>query len=244
MARLANVGKRRPSRKARQRKKRNSPIKFIVRCIEFSMCLLAFGVLLLLVQDATLHPQSREAISIVIILGGCAFVRVLYDLRGFWLGDRGLGTLEMHAIDRIRGIEFEEVCAEIFRGNGFKVTATKSTGDQGADLVLEGRNERAVVQTKRYKGKVGNWAVQEVLAAKGFYAAQRALVVTNSNYSNSARELAAANGVELFDRSDLAKMLLRAGRGRWVQREHTVIMPEYYAEMKDLPRRRHIPFES
>ena len=91
-----------------------------------------------------------------------------------------------------------------------RVATTKSTGDQGADLVLEGRKERAVVQTKRYKGKVGNWAVQEVLAAKGFYAAQRALVVTNSSYSHSARELAAANGVELLDRSDLAKMLVGA----------------------------------
>jgi restriction system protein len=124
----------------------------------------------------------------------------------------------MQAIDRMRGSEFEELCAEIFRRNGFKVATTKSSGDQGADLVLEGRKERAVVQTKRYKGKVGNWAVQEVLAAKGFYAAQRALVVTNSSYSNSARELAAANGVELLDRSDLAKMLVRAGRSRRNQR--------------------------
>jgi HJR/Mrr/RecB family endonuclease len=52
--------------------------------------------------------------------------------------------------------------------------------------------------------------VQEVLAAKGFYAAQRAVVLTNNSYSNSARALAAANGVELLDRNDLAKMLGRA----------------------------------
>ena len=140
MARLANVGKRRPSRKARQRRRRNSPIKFIVRCIEFSTCLLAFSVLLLLVQDATLHPYGREAISIAIILSSCAFARLLYDMRGFWLHHRWLGRLEMHAIDRMRGSEFEEVCAEIFRRNGFKVATTKSSGDQGADLVLEGRD--------------------------------------------------------------------------------------------------------
>jgi restriction system protein len=219
MARLASVGKRRPSGRARQRRKRRSPIKSLVRCVEFSTCLLAFGVILLLVLDATLHPPTREAISIAIISGGCAFARVLYDLRGFWLRHRWLGRLEMDTIDRMSGIEFEEVCAEIFRRNGFKVASTKSSGDQGADLVLEGRKERAVVQTKRYKGKVGNWAVQEVLAAKGFYAAQRALVVTNSSYSNSARQLAVANGVELLDRRDLAKMLVRAGRGRWVKRE-------------------------
>ena len=77
--------------------------------------------------------------------------------------------------------------------------------------------------------------MQEVLAAKGFYAAQRALVVTNSSYSNSARELAAANGVELFDRGDLAKMLVRAGRGGRLNESNTVTMPRRYADMKHLP---------
>src|SRR6476659_8040544 len=158
MARLANIGKSRPLGRARHRRKRSSSIKSTVRCIEFFTCLLAFGVLLMLALDAALHPHSREAISMAVILSGCALARVLHDLRGLWLRGRGLGSLKMHAIDRMRGIEFEEVCAEIFRRNGFKVTTTKSTGDQGADLVLEGSKERAVVQTKRYKGKVGNWA--------------------------------------------------------------------------------------
>ena len=53
MARLANVGKRRPSGRARHRRKRSSPIKSMVRCIEFSTCLLVFGVLLLLALDAS-----------------------------------------------------------------------------------------------------------------------------------------------------------------------------------------------
>ena len=63
MARLANVGKRRPSGRARHRRKRSSPIKSMVRCIEFSTCLLVFGVLLLIALDASLHPHSRGAIS-------------------------------------------------------------------------------------------------------------------------------------------------------------------------------------
>ena len=88
--------------KSASEEQRNPPIKFIVRCIEFSTCLLAFGVLLLLVQDATLHPYGREAISIAIILSSCAFARLLYDLRSFWLHHRWLGRLEMHAIDRMK----------------------------------------------------------------------------------------------------------------------------------------------
>ena len=160
MARLANIGKSRPSGRARHRRKRSSPIKSTVRCIEFFTCLLAFGVLLLLALDAALHPHSREAISMAIILSGCAFARVSYDLRGFWLRDRGLGSLEMHAIDRMRGIEFEEVCAEIFRRNGFRVATTKSTGIKAPTSSLkEGRNAqwcrpsdiRAKWETGRFK---------------------------------------------------------------------------------------------
>ena len=79
MARLASVGKSRPSGRARHRRKRSSPIKSLVRCIEFSTCLLVFGVLLLIALDASLHPHSRGAISMAIFASGCAFARVLYD---------------------------------------------------------------------------------------------------------------------------------------------------------------------
>ena len=210
MARLASFGKRRPSRKTRQRKRAGFPVNSFVRCIEFAACLLAFGSLFLLVLDAAWHPHSREAISIAIFLSCCAFTRVCYDSMGFWTRHRWPGGRRLQAIDRMRGIEFEQFCAELFRRKGFKVATTQASGDQGADLILEGKNGRAVVQAKRSKSKVGNWAVQEVLAAKGFYAAQRAVVLTNNSYSNSARALAAANGVELLDRNDLAKMLGRA----------------------------------
>jgi hypothetical protein len=210
MARLANFGKRRPSRRTRQQKKAGFPFSPFVRCIEFAACLLAFGSLLLLVLDAARHPHSREAISIAVLLSCCIFIRVSYDSIGIWTRHHWLGGGRMKTIDRMRGIEFEQFCAELFRRKGFKVATTKASGDQGADLILEGKNGRAVVQAKRSNSKVGNWAVQEVLAAKGFYAAQRALVLTNNRYSNSARALAAANGVELLDRNDLAKMLGRA----------------------------------
>ena len=79
MARVTGVGKRRRSRRARQWPKRSLPMKSMIRCIEFSTCLLAFGVLLLLVFDATLHPHSREAVSIAMISSGCAFARVTYN---------------------------------------------------------------------------------------------------------------------------------------------------------------------
>ena len=94
MARLVNLGKRRPSGRARQRKKRSSPIKYMVRCIEFSICLLVFGVLLLLVHDAILHPHSREAISIAIILRVVALLPgYLYTILRWLLAASSLAEL-------------------------------------------------------------------------------------------------------------------------------------------------------
>src|SRR4051794_22037060 len=117
MARLVNLGKRRPSGRTRQRQKRGSPIKYMVRCIEFTLCFLVFGVLLLIALDASLHPHSRGAISLAVFASSCAFARVLYDFFSYLLRHRWLARLEMHAIDRMGGIEFEDVCAEIFRRN-------------------------------------------------------------------------------------------------------------------------------
>jgi restriction system protein len=130
---------------------------------------------------------------------------------------RWLDGVEMARIDEMPGVEFERACADIFRRLGYKVKTTKTTGDQGADLLLEGKYGRAVVQTKRQKSKVGNEAVQQVVAAKAFYAANDAFVVTNHFYSPAAMRLAEANGVRLLDRRDLAKMLAHVARrnARW-----------------------------
>jgi restriction system protein len=50
---------------------------------------------------------------------------------------------------------------------------------------------------------VGNGAVQEVIAARQFYGAQLAAVVCKSNYTRSARQLAAAARVHLLHTDEL-----------------------------------------
>lgn len=141
----------------------------------------------------------------------------LFALPRYWRwrkARRWLDGVEMAAIDEMPGLEFERACAEIFRRLGFDVTTTKASGDQGADLVLEAKDRRIVVQAKRRRSKVGNVAVQEVVAAKAFYQADAAAVVTNHYYSPAAIKLARANAVLLLDRRDLAAMLARAAKAR------------------------------
>lgn len=111
-------------------------------------------------------------------------------------------------IDRMTGRQFEEWLARFFRSRGYEVTLTPEQGDYGADLILRKGPVRTVVQAKRWGGKVGVSAIQEITAAKGYYGANGAMVVTNSFFTKEAIELARRNNVVLWDRNKLTDEIL------------------------------------
>ena len=69
---------------------------------------------------------------------------------------------------------------------------------------------KTVVQVKQYSSKVGNKAVQEIIAGKAFYNADEAIVMTNNYFTESAIELAENTGVILFDRDKLIDFLSKS----------------------------------
>jgi len=111
-------------------------------------------------------------------------------------------------IDKLSGKEFEQYLEVFFKQLGYQVRRTPYQGDYGADLILQQAGVKTVMQAKRYHRQVGVKAVQEVVAAKGYYHCDKALVVTNSSFSRQAQGLAHANGVELWDRETLVTRLL------------------------------------
>ncbi|WP_293123859.1 restriction endonuclease [Microcoleus sp. bin38.metabat.b11b12b14.051] len=113
-------------------------------------------------------------------------------------------------VDRMTGEEFEEFLACCFRNLGYAVEMTPKTGDFGADLILSKARKKTVVQAKRYQGKVGNSAVQEVVSAVKYYGAQDAIAITNSEFTSNAHKLAQANGVQLWGREQLIDLVIRA----------------------------------
>lgn len=100
------------------------------------------------------------------------------------------------------GIEFEGYCAERLINNGFyKVSVTPPSGDYGADIVAYDKSGRKwVFQCKRFKNKVGNTAVQEVVAAKAHYKADFGAVMTNSELTRGAKLLAEENNVVVYEK--------------------------------------------
>lgn len=101
-------------------------------------------------------------------------------------------------------IAYEHHCADRLRACGWDARTTPPGGDQGADVIACRGGLRLVVQCKLYRNAVGNDAVQQVAAARLHYHADVAAVVSNADYTASARQLARSNTVFLLHHDELA----------------------------------------
>lgn len=106
------------------------------------------------------------------------------------------------------GEAYEDYVGKTFENAGWKIIRTPVTGDQGADLVCTRNDLKLVVQCKFYSGNVGNAAVQEVHAAKGFYDVKHAAVISNAGFTRSAIELAGKLGILLVP-DDMLEQFVR-----------------------------------
>lgn len=118
--------------------------------------------------------------------------------------------LTIEDTDNLNGLEFEHLIQKLFLDSGYKVEITPSSGDYGADLIVEKNGVSTVIQCKRRNSKAGIRAVQEVYTAKDFYDLDAAVVITNNDYTNSAKEIAIKLGVLLLDRSSLQKWIAQS----------------------------------
>lgn len=103
-------------------------------------------------------------------------------------------------------LQYENECTRILREAGWTAYTTKASGDQGGDIVAEIHGIKVVLQCKKYASPVGNKAVQEVFAARRFYNADYAVVVTNSDFTKAAHILAQRTGVILLHHNDLPSL--------------------------------------
>lgn len=115
---------------------------------------------------------------------------------------------ELKETDGMDGHDFEYWCADLLRQVGYQnVEVTRGSGDQGVDITDEKGGVHYAVQCKCYASPLGNTPVQEVFAGKEMYGCQVAVVMTNSTFTDGARELAKKTRVLLWDRGALQNML-------------------------------------
>lgn len=117
---------------------------------------------------------------------------------------------KLHEIDNMDGHEFEHLCADILKNNGFRnVKVTRGSGDFGVDIVAQYKNKKYAIQCKCYNHKLDNSPIQEVVAGMSSYGCNSAAVMTNQYFTEPAKLLAKRNKVELWDRDILSDMINR-----------------------------------
>jgi restriction system protein len=109
--------------------------------------------------------------------------------------------------DNMEGSEFEDFLRQIFELLGYSVRLTRATGDNGVDLIITKHGVRIAVQAKRYGTNVSNGAVQEVHTGMAFYDCHYCAVVTNSQFTKQALELARKINCVLVSGSDLPGLI-------------------------------------
>ena len=101
------------------------------------------------------------------------------------------------------GIDFEDLCVKIIAECGWNASKTKTSGDQGADIIANRGSTSIAIQCKNQSKPVGNSSIQEALAAKAFYRTTYAAVVSSSNFTRSAKQLARKSDVFILKINDL-----------------------------------------
>ena len=198
--------------------KRNRKGKYSKRNSDFDILLVCmYGVMLYMIltnkMDIFKYGNKMTNVICAIILPLTAIFVIGYGVvskfKKFQMKEKYLNaTLEM--VDTMSGEEFEEFLKVHFEKQGYIVQLTPGTNDYGIDLICKKRysstNEQEngfVVQAKRYKGKVGVAAVQQVIAGAKYYDCKYGMVITNSYFTKNAWELAKKSGITLWDRNVL-----------------------------------------
>lgn len=119
-----------------------------------------------------------------------------------WLVDQDNG-LSLFPID---GLEFEHWVSQRLNERNWKSFVTQGSGDQGIDVVATKDGMSIGIQCKRYSGSVGNKAVQEAFSGAKHMGLEKAAVLSNGEFTKSAKELAASTGVLLLSPEDIPSL--------------------------------------
>lgn len=116
---------------------------------------------------------------------------------------------ELEKIDKMDGLSFEGYCAKLLTSIGYtNVNVTKSSGDQGIDVIAKSGNTAYGFQCKNYSKPVGNSSVQEAHAGRSFYNLDKTIVFTNNYFTTSAKNIAKETNVDLWDRDTLTELIV------------------------------------
>lgn len=147
--------------------------------------------------------------AVLLVPAAAVLLMFLVKIVRAWTRFSGERAVRLADVDRMNGHDFERFVAVLLESQGFRVSVTPGSRDFGVDIVARKGRIAYAVQVKRKSGRVGQPAIREAIAGVRHYRCTKAMVITNSYFTESARELASSNGCVLVDRQALGKWITR-----------------------------------
>lgn len=122
--------------------------------------------------------------------------------------------LSIADLDKLNPNLFKASIAAIFTKQGYDVMLLPNANNKGVDVIVKKENENYLIQAKQSKSLIGNDATQEILVAKKYFEYKfkvqfKLIIVTNNEYSSSAKIFANLNDIKLYNRNELEKMVIK-----------------------------------
>ena len=115
------------------------------------------------------------------------------------------------SIETIRQLHwrnFEELVAEAYRRQGYRVTEGGFGADGGIDLELRKGDERVIVQCKQWKAqKVGVSVVREMFGVLTASNADKVIVICSGKFTQQAIDFASDKPIELLSGNELLSLI-------------------------------------
>ena len=121
---------------------------------------------------------------------------------------------DLESIRNLPWRQFEELVAEAFRRDGFRVIENTSAGpDGGVDIRLRKGEESYLVQCKNWrKRSIGVATVREMFGVLVAESAREVLVVGSGTFTAEAARFAKGKSIRLVDGNELMQMIARVRR--------------------------------
>lgn len=116
---------------------------------------------------------------------------------------------------------FEETVASVFSDLGYSARVTAYSGDDGIDVILDGKNGDTIgIQVKRYRDRIAVAQIRELIGALVINRLTKGIFVTTSDFQSGAQRtanLAFEHGmrIELVNANEFYEALKLAQRNRY-----------------------------
>ncbi|HTE57805.1 MAG TPA: restriction endonuclease [Verrucomicrobiae bacterium] len=175
------------------------------------------ATLIIAVVLAVAVLAATTATSLVILLvTTLVFVACIVAVAMGWTAFRRhqkMRAIELSSVDAMDGFVFEKYVEQLLKNQGYQNVRLTEKYDLGIDAIADRDGERWGIQIKRNRGKTKAESVRQAVTALNHYKCSRAMVVSNSQFTGAAKQLADSNNCVLIDRGQLGQWIVDFQKG-------------------------------